>query len=724
MRSWWRPFARRQDNPAALVPSPVLPRIHDARSRLAALDDDQLRATARSATTPTAMIAAGAVAAERALGLVMFDEQLLAASLLASSQDGPGRIVEMQTGEGKTLAAVPAVAWLARTGAGVHVLTANDYLARRDADWMRPIFDRLGLTVAFVSQSMSPEARREAYRADVTYATANEVGFDYLRDGLALDPAEQVHRPFAAVLVDEADSILIDEARVPLVIAGGTSDDEDLAAIAHRVVSGLLSGHHYAIEQQARNVVLTSAGIAAVQHGLGCDNLFAEDMLAAHTAVQDALHARALLRRDVDYVVTGDTVVSIDEFKGRAVPDRRWPAGLQTALEVKEGVRRRQQGRVLGSITLEHLIARYPIVAGMTGTARTQAAEFLSIYGLEVIAIPPHRPVIRVDHPDVVCDTIGEKERRVRDEVIRVHATGRPVLVGTASVAASERLSRSLGDLPHHVLNARNEADEAAIVARAGQRGAVTISTNMAGRGVDIVLGDEVDDLGGLHVIGTTRHESRRIDHQLRGRAGRQGDPGSSQFFVSREDPLLAEFLIDDPELTMDQAQRFVEGQHLDVRLFLHKYESVLEAQRGQFVEARQQLLANEALARGERLVRLATLDELWTDYLAAAADLRSGTAWVSMGYGDPLGHYLRQIHAMFGEFWQEVAQETDARLARGDADRAQGRDRGATWTYLTTDEPFGRMTTRIMRELVRRRRKKSAEKKQRRVLRIDGSDH
>jgi len=711
MPSWWRPFFERLQTSASHVTPTALAAIHEAQAHLAGLEDDQLRDAARSASTSAEMIAIGSVAAERALGLRMFDEQLMAASVLASSLPGAGHIVEMQTGEGKTLAAVPAVAWLARSGAGVHVLTANDYLARRDADWMRPVFTRLGLTVAHVAQSMSADDRRAAYRADVTYATANEIGFEFLRDGLALSVAAQVHRPFACALVDEADSILIDEARVPLVIAGGAADADDLATTARRVVGGLLAGHHYTTEQHARNVALTPAGITAVQHALGCENLFSDDVLAAHTAVQDALHAQALLRRDVDYVVAAGVVISIDEFKGRAVPDRRWPAGLQTALEVKEGVRRRQQGRVLGSITLEHLMARYPVVGGMTGTAHTQASEFLSVYGLDVTVIPPHRPVIRIDNEDVVCDTLSDKEGRVRDEVLRVHATGRPVLVGTASVAASERLSRSLGHIPHHVLNARNEADEAAIVARAGRQGAVTISTNMAGRGVDIVLGAGVAALGGLHVIGTTRHESRRIDHQLRGRAGRQGDPGSSQFFVSREDPLLADALADDPDLTIDQAQRMVEGEHLDVRLFLNKYETVLEAQRREFAASRQHALADETRPVGDRLVHLAAMDELWTDYLAAAAELRSGTAWISMGYTDPFGHYLRQIHAMYGELWIELERESAERLARDDSERIDGSDRGATWTYLTTDEPFGQMTTRVMRELVRRRRARRARK-------------
>ena len=324
-----------------------------------------------------------------------------------------------------------------------------------------------------------------------------------------------------------------------------------------------------------------------IERATGCSNLFDDEQLPLHTAVQDSLHAHALLHRDVDYVVAGGRVLTVDEFKGRLVPERRWPAGLHIALEAKEGVHRHPEGRVLGSITVEHLVAMYSRVAGMTGTAATQADELQEVYGLEVTTIPPHRPVVRVDNPDTIFPTRAEKDAAVRDEIRRVHATGRPILVGTPSVEESERLSGALHDVPHHVLNARNEAAEAAIIARAGERGAVTISTNMAGRGVDIRLGDGVDALGGLYVIATHRHESRRIDHQLRGRAGRQGDPGSSRFFVSLEDPLMARFSDEDPGITPDQYQRIVEGRHLDTRIFLRKYERVIEGQRQQIARQR-----------------------------------------------------------------------------------------------------------------------------------------
>jgi preprotein translocase subunit SecA len=419
------------------------------------------------------------------------------------------------------------------------------------------------VTVRAIGQRSTPEERRAAYRADITYTTANEVGFDYLRDGLAQRLEEQVHRGFAAALIDEADSLLIDEARVPLVIAGADGLEErrriPFPIAADAAVRELRPGHHYTVDASSRNVTLTPVGISSVERATGCANLFDTSALTLHTAVQDALHAHVLLRRDVDYMVTGDRVLTVDEFKGRVVPERRWPAGLQTAIEVKEGVRRNVEGRVLGSITVEHLIAQYRHVCGMTGTAATQAEEFRDVYGLEVVVIPPHRPVVRIDFADEVFTTRVEKDAAVRAEIRRVQATGRPVLVGTSSVEESERLSRSLADIPHHVLNARHEAEEAAIIARAGARGAVTISTNMAGRGVDIRLGPGVDALGGLHVIGTQRHESRRIDHQLRGRAGRQGDPGSSRFFVSMEDPLIAKHVSEDPGAPPDHYQRVVE---------------------------------------------------------------------------------------------------------------------------------------------------------------------
>jgi len=709
MRDVWRSLFEKK-RPSRLGPTAAIVEVHRRRDEFENLSDAAVRDILRTAAALPDVIAAVSIAAERALGQRLFDSQIACALALAG-----GAIAEMATGEGKTLAAVPAIVWLVREGHGVHVLTANDYLARRDAEWMRGVYDRCGVAVASIGQLSSADERRAAYAADVIYATANEVGFDHLRDGLARDPGEQVQRGFGAAVIDEADSILIDEARIPLVIAGGAAEGESLPIQADSIVRGLSIGYHCTIDPAGRHVTLTPAGIARVERAIGCDNLFEEANLAAHTAIQDALHAHVLLRRDVDYLVQDNAVLPIDEFKGRTVPDRRWPPGLQTALECKERVARKTQGRVLGSITVENLIGLYNSACGMTGTAATQSVEFRDIYGLHVEAIPPHLPIIREDRADRVFPTKADKELAVVADVRALHAAGRPVLVGTASVEESERLSRALVDLPHEVLNARHEEREAAIVARAGQRGAVTISTNMAGRGVDIRLGAGVAELGGLHVIGTNRHESRRIDNQLRGRAGRQGDPGSSQFFVSAEDPLAAKYGGDDRTMTFDQMQRIAEGQNLDIRLFLRKYESVIEGQRQKIGAYRQTVLSQDEkdlrgrseTGTGEHDLRghftLAVIDELWADYLAAVAELRSGTTWVSLGYGRPLTGYLRQVDAMFREMEATIPVEVAERLERNDAaEIAAAGQRGATWTYLTTDEPFGPMTERIMRQIVK----------------------
>ncbi|HEY1307845.1 MAG TPA: hypothetical protein VGF24_30040 [Vicinamibacterales bacterium] len=689
----------------ASTAAPTIQHINALRASFSNAPDELLRETVVQADALPQIVAVTAVMALRVLGLDMHDEQLQASLALAD-----GHIVEMQTGEGKTLAAVPAIVWHARSHGGVHVLTANDYLAHRDAEWMRPIYERLGLTVASIQQRLSASERSAAYRADVTYATANEVGFDYLRDGLACDESELVHRPLnqVAALIDEADSILIDEARIPLVIAGGASERSDWPVLADRAVRELRRGYHYGIESGGRNVVLTPAGVRYVEQAFGVANLFDAEQLEAHAAVQDALHAHALLEKDVDYVVQAGAVLSVDEFKGRIVEERRWPAGLQTALECKEGVRLKVQGRVLGSITVENLVAMYGRLCGMTGTAATQASEFRDIYDLRVVPIQPHRPVVRVDDADRLFATKAEKEAAVVDEIHRLHAGGRPVLVGTASVEESERLSRRLGDLPHHVLNARHEAIEAQIVARAGVRGAVTISTNMAGRGVDIVLGDGVADLGGLHVIGTNRHDSRRIDHQLRGRAGRQGDPGSSQFFVSREDPLFLKHVPDDPKVEPDQVQRMAEGQNLDIRLFLRKYESLIEGQRLAVRERRDDILTGRTPTASTRArqVTLEVIDDLWSDYLAAIAELRAGTPWLSIGGKNPHQAYLAEVHGMFEQMTGSIDDEVELRLSEVDSGQATGRQRGATWTYLTTDEPFGPLTQRIIKGVIRKIRR------------------
>jgi preprotein translocase subunit SecA len=519
-----------------------------------------------------------------------------------------------------------------------------------------------------------------------------------------LHRAERVHRPFAAALIDEADSILIDEARIPLVIAGGDPEVDDLALRADLAVRPLRQGFDFTIEQNQRNVALTDGGIHIVERTFERGNLFAVENLSLLSAVQDALHAHALLRRDVDYIVKDGAIESVDEFKGRIAHDRRWPAGLHTALEAKEQVAMKTQGRILGSITLQNLITLYPKVCGMTGTAATQAGELSRLYGIEVHVIPPNRPMIRVDYPDEVFRTKHEKERALIEEIHSAHSTGRPVLIGTASVQESERLSWLLRDTPHQVLNARNEEGEAALIAKAGERGTVTISTNMAGRGTDIALGADVSQLGGLHVIGTNRHESRRIDFQLRGRAGRQGDPGSSRFIVSLEDDIVTRFGDDAERLrhTPESVQQITEGTNLDIRLFLGKYEGPIEGQRQMFQLGREAIFTQQG-DEFERVVALRTMDSLWSDHLAAVTELRSGVQWVSWGGRDPLFEYLKSVDQAFQEMMASVDDEITAEIEAAKESGTDPTQRGATWTYLTTDNPFGTLGERILKGLVRK---------------------
>ena len=429
--------------------------------------------------------------------------------------------------------------------------------------------------------------------------------------------------------------------------------------------------------------------------------------------MQDSLEAHALLRCDVDYLVKGGAIEMVDEFKGRIALNRRWPAGLHTAVETKEGLAPKSQGMVLGSTTIHHLVALYPRVCGMTGTASTQAIEFQTVYGLWVETIPTNQPVIRLDQPDMLFATKAEKEQAVVEEIKRVHSTGQPILVGTASVEESERLSAKLADVPHRVLNARDDEAEAAIIAQAGQNGAVTISTNMAGRGTDIRLGAGVAALGGLYVIGTNRHESRRIDNQLRGRAGRQGDPGCSRFFVSLEDPLMVKYGDLDPRYRDDPAsiQRLVEGQHLDQREFLHRYDVPVEGQRNKIHTYRQSVLDGTAQCRSEleRQITLRVIDDLWSEYLARLEDFRAGIPWqsyaavpgffVGVDYRDPHFTFLRQIDEWFPELEAAIPAEVARRLAKAEADGSVSfGDRGAVWTYLTTDQPFGAWTERVLK--------------------------
>ncbi len=684
----------------------IVSEINSLREKFSQLSDSELQGLAENTEALPETFAIAAVLASRVLKQDMFDVQLRGALALAR-----GSIAEMQTGEGKTLAAVPTIAWVARSKRGVHVLTANDYLAKRDAKWMGPIYDHMGLTVGFIQQGMSAAERRAAYRCDITYATANEIGFDFLRDQLALDGSEQVHREFNAAVFDEADSILIDEARIPLVIAGGSEQGAEPVLLADQLVRRMHPGHHLTVTNNGRNVGLTDAGARAIERATNCRNLYEAPNLPLLTAIQDAMHAHVLLHRDVDYLVKNGVVEMVDEFKGRIAEDRRWPAGLHTAIEVKEGVATKVQGMILGSITLQNLAAFYPKICGMTGTAASSKVEFQTMYLLPVEVIPTNRPMIRVDNPDVVFPTKADKFRAVLGEIRKVHATGRPILVGTASIAESEALSRMLGDLPHSVLNAKNDELEAGIISKAGQRGAITISTNMAGRGTDIALGEGVAALGGLYVMGTNKHENRRIDNQLRGRAGRQGDPGSSRFFISMEDDLMVKYADLNPKFNDDPGaiQRLVEGQTLDLRNFLQKYEMPIEGQRNRIQTQRQAILDGTKPSESElhRLISLRTIDDLWADYLSRIAEYKSGVHWVSWAGRDPHLEYLRKVDEWFPELEEAIPLEIERRMQEAAAGNLPNpKERGAVWTYLTTDQPFGTMSERIIKGLFKPRKK------------------
>jgi preprotein translocase subunit SecA len=689
--------------------------------------------------------------ARRTLGERPYDEQMLAGIALHQ-----GRLAEMQTGEGKTLAAVAPVTLNALTGRGVHVLTFNDYLARRDAGWMAPVYESFGLTVSCVQEGQSARERQRAYCCDVTYLTVKEAGFDFLRDGLCLDPGDQVHRPFHLALVDEADSILIDEARIPLVIAGHLDepgvDLRRLADIARRLEPEL----DLATDEYARNVFLTDRGVRRAEELLGCGNLFAAESLRLQAELRNALHAEVLLRRDVDYIVRDGRIELVDELTGRIAENRHWPDGLQAALEAKEGLRQQPEGKILGTITIQHYLRKYPRLCGMTATARSAAAELAEVYGLEVATVLPHRPCLRVDHPDVIHLSQDGKRRALVAEISQVHASGRPVLVGTVSVQESERLAADLrqAGVDCRVLNARNDAEEAAIVAEAGALGAVTISTNMAGRGTDIRLGgagerqrEEVMALGGLYVLGTNRHDSRRIDDQLRGRAGRQGDPGSSRFFISLEDSLLqrcgierllpaklrhslaeesAEGTIDHPAVRREVArvQRIVEGQHGDVRGRLLGFWQQLEHQRAELQAWRQEALegrteesllaerspqrwsrlaetCGEALLREiERRITLVTLDRCWSDHLAEMQAVRDEVHLVQLGGRDPFVEYCRTANAAFEALLAriddtivEIFERIEITAEGVDWEREGLRGPSSTWTYLVNDNVFGNNT-------------------------------
>ncbi len=568
--------------------------------------------------------AAAREATVRSIGDRQFDVQIMGAVVLHR-----GSVAEMKTGEGKTYVA-PLAAYLnALDGEGVHLVTVNDYLARRDRDWMGPIFEKLGLTAGVIYHDMPPEERRAAYQCDVTYGTNNEFGFDYLRDNMVHDLDQRVQRGLHYAIVDEIDNILIDEARTPLIISGQAEESAQLYYSFARLVTRLSEGADYTLDLKQRSVSVTEAGIAKVEKELKVNNLYAEDNYELVHYLQQALRAKALYHRGKDYVLFKDEkvidsrdsradVVIVDEFTGRLMTGRRYGEGLHQAIEAKEGVNVRHESRTLATITFQNLFRIYNKLAGMTGTAKTEEEELRKIYGIDVEEIPTHMPMIREDHPDLVFKTENAKYEAVVKEISEANAIGRPVLVGTTSIESSERLSAMLrkSGLDHQVLNAKYHEREAGIIALAGEPGGVTIATNMAGRGTDIKLGNGVADIGGLYVIGTERHESRRIDNQLRGRSGRQGDFGESRFFISLDDELMRRFqseriatimkrlgLPDDQPIehrlvtrSIESAQSKVEGHNFDIRKHVVEFDDVINRQRAVIYEQRERYLREDEL--------------------------------------------------------------------------------------------------------------------------------
>lgn len=644
-------------------------------------------------------------AIQTSLGLTPHDVQILAAIAMAQEQ-----IIELPTGEGKTLAAVFTASLMALSGRGVHVLTANDYLAQRDALWMMPVYNLLGLSVGYIGETSDPAARRRAYDADITYVTAKEAGFDCLRGFLAYDAASVTQRPFHFAVIDEADFILIDEARNPLVISGDAQFSPELDESICRAVAKMQKDIHYKTDEYGSEIYLDEAGIDLLEKELSVGDIYEDRNLPILEKAEAVLQARFLLKRDTDYIVRDGQVLMIDKFTGRIAQSRQWTETLQSAVEIKEGLRQTAKGKIMNSITLQNFLSLYPGFCGMTGTARSAAAEFQRFYNTSVTVIPPDRPCIRTDFPDLIFADKRAKLAALTAEIRKIHATGQPILIGTSGIEESELLADRLrGDIETLVvLNARQDAEEAAVIANAGMPGAVTISTNMAGRGVDIRLGGadeayygEVRALGGLYVIGTNRHESVRIDDQLRGRAGRQGDPGMSRFFISLEDDLLIRYglsaaiperyrnaLQDEPfrnkevERAVGRTQSIVEAQTFDAKITLFKYSRVVELQRRLVHEKRNAvLLGQTALSvlqkerpdqyrelsaqvpedefiRAQRQIELYAINLCWSDHLLYIDSVMDEVRMQSAVKENPLTYYNRRLAAGFEELQKHIRDE------------------------------------------------------------------
>ena len=726
--------------------------------KAAGLDAEQLAKAARllnlaelaeSADAPQ-FLAIAREAAERSTGLRPFDVQLLGALRMMA-----GDVIEMGTGEGKTLSGAIAAAGYALAGRNVHVVTINDYLARRDAEWVGPLIEAMGLTVGWITAESTRAERRDAYQCNVTYASVNEIGFDVLRDQLVTDVADLVSPNPDVAIIDEADSVLVDEALVPLVLAG-TSHREtpklEIVRLVGQLVSDRDADRYFATDEDNRNVHLTDAGAQRLEKALGGIDLYAEENVATTlTEVNVALHAHVLLQRDVHYIVRDGAVQLINASRGRIAALQRWPDGLQAAVEAKEGIETTETGEVLDTITVQALINRYPTVCGMTGTALAAGEQLRQFYKLAVSPIPPNAPNVRVDEPDRVYITTAAKNEAIIDHIIEIHATGQPILVGTQDVAESEDLHSRLvrRGIPAVVLNAKNDEEEALVIAEAGKLAVVTVSTQMAGRGTDIRLGgsdeadhDAVAELGGLHLIGTGRHRTERLDNQLRGRAGRQGDPGSSVFFASWEDDVVAAHLepgklpteCDEtgravsPKATtlLDHAQRVADGRLLDVHANTWRYNQLIAQQRAIIVERRTTLLstptareelrelapdryaeltaelagsdtdAEDELERICRQIMLFHLDRGWADHLAYLSDIRESIHLRALGRQNPLDEFHRlAVDAFAGlaadaiEASQQTFETANVLVDEPGLDLSKLARPTSTWTYMVHDNPL-----------------------------------
>ncbi|MBM4294139.1 MAG: preprotein translocase subunit SecA [Deltaproteobacteria bacterium] len=625
--------------------------------------------------------AAAREAAVRTVGMRPFDVQIIGAGVLHQ-----GKIAEMKTGEGKTLVAVLPAYLNALSGEGVHIVTVNDYLARRDTQWMGPIYNFLGLTVGTILHGLDDAQRREAYNADITYGTNNEFGFDYLRDNMKFSLEDMVQREFNYAIVDEVDSILIDEARTPLIISGPAEESTQLYYVLNQLSLQLKKEAHFTVDEKGRRVLITEEGVARAEKLLNINNLYDPRNVELVHHMNQALKAQNLFKRDVDYIVKDGQVIIVDEFTGRLMPGRRYSDGLHQALEAKEGVRIENENQTLATITFQNYFRMYKKLAGMTGTADTEAEEFKKIYNLEVMVIPTHKTMIRTDNPDVIYKTMDEKYEAAVEEIKDCHDRGQPVLVGTTSIEKSERLSKMLKreGIKHEVLNAKHHEKEAEIVAKAGQLGMLTIATNMAGRGTDIVLGPGVVETGGLHILGTERHESRRIDNQLRGRSGRQGDPGTSRFYLSLEDDLLRIFgsdrlkgimgrlgMDDDQPIehrmvsnAIEKAQKRVEGHNFDIRKHLLEYDNVMNRQREVIYAQRRQILAGEGLQDNIEEMSAELLEDMVAEYTNDSPPEEWDLQGLNDAFRRQFGFRLSFPEELNGDLEEYLVEQVNQRLA------------------------------------------------------------